>query len=284
MPLVDSRGRLFGMLNLIDAAIVLFLLAVIPIGFVTYRVFRVPTPEITSVTPAAQPPGPDRRIHLAGHDFRPYLHAYVNKAGQPFSLVNGNPEFTEGRFLVETPTLVEIKLPELPPGTYDLRLFDERQQVAERLNAFAITTAPPLTIDIIVRFIASSDLISLVKPGDEDTFVPVGPPLPPNQARATLKSAKVVAMTDEKLAAIEVHLASQPGGWFGMQEHGEVLEAVVAIPVTRGDTGAWEYKKQAIRAGDTLKFETSRYAMYGVIRRVNDTDASQMSTGGGQSK
>jgi hypothetical protein len=277
MPLIDSRGRLFGLLNLIDAAVVLFVLAIVPIGFATYRVFRVPSPEITSVTPAAQPPGPDRRIRLAGQNFRPYLRAFVNRAGQPFSLVNGNPEFTEGRFLVETPTLVEIKLPELPPGAYDLRLFDERQQVAERLNAFTIVIASPSTIDIIVRFIASPDLISLVKPGDEDTFVPVGPPLPPNQGRATLKGAKVVDDKD----ATQVHLATQPGGWFGVQERGQVLEAVVAIPAARGDTGAWEYKRQAIRAGDTLKFETSRYAMYGVIRRVNDTDASQALPGGG---
>ena len=281
MPLIDSRGRLFGLVNLIDAVLVLFVLAIIPIGFATYRVFRVPSPEIASVTPATQPPGPDRRIRLEGHDFRPYLRAFVNRAGQPFSLVNGNPEFTEGRFLVETPTLVEIKLPELPPGAYDLRLFDERQQVAERLNAFAIATAPPSTIDVIVRFVASSELIPLVKPGDQDTFVPVGPALPPGQGRATLKSAKVV---DDKLAAIQVHLASQPGGWFGVQQHGQVLEAVVAIPVTRGDTGAWEYKRQAIRAGDTLKFETPRYAMYGVIGRVNGSDASEAPAREGEPK
>jgi hypothetical protein len=280
MPLIDSRGRLFGLMNVIDAAVVVFALAIVPIGFAAYRVFRVPAPEITSVTPATQPPGPDRRIRLAGHDFRPYLRAFVNRAGQPFSLVNGNPEFTEGRFLVETPTLVEIKLPELPPGAYDLRLFDERQQVGERLNAFTIATESPLTIDTIVRFIASSDLISLVKPGDEDTFVPMGSPLPPNQGRAMLKSARVV---DDKDAA-QVHLASQPGGWFGVQEPGQVLEAIVAIPVTRGDIGAWEYKRQAIRAGDTLKFETPRYAMYGVIRRVNDSSGSQPPPGEGRPK
>ena len=280
MPLTDSRGRLFGVLNLIDAGVVHFVLVLVPIGFVTYRVFRVPDPQIDSVTPATQPPGPDRRIRLTGHDFRPYLRVFVNKTGEPFALVNGNPELTEGRFLTETPTLVEIKLPDLQPATYDLHVFDEGQQVAEKISAFTLSGGPPQTVDTVVHFVVSRDLVPLVTAGDQDTFVPSGPALAPSQPRATIKSAKVI---DDKLAAIEVHAASQGGG-AGLRQQGEMLEAIVAIPAVPGDTGALEYKRQPIRTGDTLKFETTRYAMFGVIGRVGPGGADQATVTKGGAK
>ena len=124
-----------------------------------------------------------------------------------------------------------------------------------------------MTVEAVVRFVASPDLAALVALGDEDTWLPQGPPLPPNQPRATLKSARPVA---DDPTATEVHMFSQQERYFGVQEHGQALEAVVAIPATRGEAGRWEYKRQPIRAGDMLKFETSRYAMLGVIRRVTE--------------
>lgn len=267
MPLIDSRGRLFGFVNLLDAAIVLFGLVLVPIGIVTYRVFRVPPPAIAAVTPSTLPPGPDQRVRLTGTNFQPYLRVFFNRKGEALSLVSGNPDLSEGRFLVETPTSVEIKLPDLPAGTYDLRLFDEGRQVAEQIDAFVVTTGPPTTIDVVVRFVASSDLVPLVSAGDEDTYVPVGPPLPMNQPRATITSARPGA---NDLTATELHMFSQQERYFGLQEHGSVLEAVVAVPAIKGETGRWEYKRQPIRAGDMLKFETSRYAMFGVIHGVTE--------------
>jgi len=267
MPLIDSRGRLFGRLNLIDAASLLFVLALVPIGIVTYRVFRVPNPVIETVSPESVLQGSDRRIRLTGRDFRPYLRFTVNKSGEAFALVNSTPESTEGRLLLETPTLVEVRLPELPPGTYDLHVFDEGQQVAERLNAFTITSGPVMTVEAVVRFVASSDLAALVASGDEDTYAPPGPPLPPNQARAAIREVKPI---DDKSVASEVHMSPHLGGFFGMAQQGQVIETVVAIPAARGDTGGWEYKKQPIRAGDALRFQTPRYAMFGVIRQVTE--------------
>jgi hypothetical protein len=268
MPLIDSRGRLFGRLNLIDAAVVLFALLLVPIGFVTYRVFRVPNPQIAAVSPETLLPGSDMRIRLTGRDFRPYLRITVNRSGEAFALVNGTPDSTEGRLLVETPTLMEAKLPpELAPGTYDLHVFDEGQQVAERLKAFTITGGPVMTVEAVVRFVVSPDLAGLIASGDEDTYAPAGLQLEPHQARAALRAVKAV---DDKMAAAELHMSPHLGGFFGLQQQGQVVEAVVAIPAARADTGSWEYKRQPVRAGDALKFETTRYAMYGVIRRVTE--------------
>lgn len=266
MPLIDSRGRLLGRLNLIDASVLLFLLALVPIGVVTYRVFRVPNPQISSVSPETLLPGSSRRIRLTGTNFRPYLRITFNKTGEAMALVDSNPDSTEGRLLVETPTLVEAQVPELSPGTYDLHLFDEGQQVAQRLNAFTITAGPPVTVEALVHFVVSSDLAALVAGGDRDTYVPPGPPLP-DQAPATLASVKAA---DDKTPAAQLQMFPNLGGFAGLQEQAQVIEAVVAIPAGKGVSGGWEYKKQPIRAGDTLRFETPRYAMLGVIRRVTE--------------
>ena len=267
MPLIDSNGRLLGRFNLIDAAIVIFVLALIPIGFMTYRVFRVPNPEIASVAPETLLPGWNRRIRLTGRNFRPYLRVTFNRTGEAFALVNSTPESTEGRLLTETPTLVEVQVPELPAGTYDLRLFDEGQQVAEKLSAFTITGGPVMSVEAVVRFVVSPDLAAIVASGDEDTYAPPGPPLPSDQPRATLGAVEPV---EDQTTASQLHMSPHLGGFFAVEQQGQVIEAVVAIPAGKGDTGGWEYKKQPIRAGDALRFETPRYAMFGIIRRVTE--------------
>ncbi|MCC7418339.1 MAG: DUF4330 family protein [Acidobacteria bacterium] len=264
MSLIDARGRLFGRFNLIDAGVAIFILALVPAGLVTYRVFRVPNPEIASVSPDTVPPGGNRRLRLTGRHFRPYLRVTFNRTGEAFALVDGTPESTEGRLLTETPTLVEVQLPELAPGAYDLHLFDEGQQVAEKLHAFTVSGGPPMRIDAVVRFVVSPDLAAMVAPGDEDAYVPPGPPPPSDQPQATLGAVTVL----DGPAASQLRMSPQLGGYMAVEEPGLVLEAVVAIPAGRGAAGLWEYKKQPIRAGDALRFETPRYAMLGIIRKV----------------
>ena len=52
MAIVDQQGRLFGRLNLLDAAFVLLLFALIPLGYASWIVFRTPPAVLTSVEPA----------------------------------------------------------------------------------------------------------------------------------------------------------------------------------------------------------------------------------------
>jgi hypothetical protein len=79
-----------------------------------------------------------------------------------------------------------------------------------------------------------------------------------------------VKPVEDKTAAVQLQMSPNLGGYIAVQEEGQVLEAVVAIPALKGDTGAWEYKKQPIRAGNALRFETPRYAMLGIIRTVTE--------------
>jgi hypothetical protein len=268
MPLLDSRGRVFGRWNLIDAGIAIFLLLLLPAGLVIYRVFRVRDPIIVSVEPAVQPPGPGLRIRLKGRDFRPFLRAYVNKAGTPFSLINRTVGLSEGTFLVETPELVEIELPPLQAATYDLYLFDELQQLAERPAAFTIS-AYAGTLEATVRFAVLPDFAPLVKPGDEDTIEPGGR-ASEDVGRATLKGTRFI---EDKPMTLDLRFPATLAGTPAIQTAGRALEATVLIPARRAANGAWQYKGQNVRAGDALSFQTPRYAMYGVILGVSEASA-----------
>ena len=50
MKVIDDRGRLFGRVNLFDAAIAAFVVVLIPLAYGTFLLFRAPAPRITSVT------------------------------------------------------------------------------------------------------------------------------------------------------------------------------------------------------------------------------------------
>ena len=285
MPLVDDRGRLFGRINLIDAALAALVFILLPIGYTAVRLFRVPLPEIQSVEPAAQPVGPGRRLRLNGRDFRPYLKVFVSPAGEPFSLIARTPVGIEGRLLVETPSVVEVELPTVPPGTYDLYLFDETQQAAYRASAFVLTPPADLTVRVRVRFSVSAELSTLVKEGDVDitegncryiddrtgcrevnpNLVPQKPLGDPAEGAtpATLKSVRV---STDGSSAFAVSASIDRTGWLASTRNGaKQIEAEVDVPAHQNPKGIWEYRRQTIRAGDTLIFQTPQYFMRGLI-------------------
>jgi hypothetical protein len=136
MSIVDERGRLFGRFNLIDAGVVAVVVLLLPIALAAYLLFRPPPMRITSVTPNRVERGAGVHIRLTGEHFRPYLRAEIGRV-QPT------------RFLIETPTAGEISLPDLEPGTYDVALFDEAEEVARMKDAVTVVTgAPPPTIKV----------------------------------------------------------------------------------------------------------------------------------------
>lgn len=134
MKLIDERGRLFGKLNLIDALVILVVVVMFPVAYGAYVLFRTPDATIVSIEPATitQPsttvPLASRPvITIRGTNLRPYLRARIGTTFTPF--------------LIETPGIAEVKLPELPPGTYDFALFDEAEQIA--IEPGALTILPP---------------------------------------------------------------------------------------------------------------------------------------------
>lgn len=133
MSLIDDRGRLFGKLNLIDAAAGLFILVLIPLVYGAHRLFRVPVPTIESIQPRQVIEHETPRVRITGTDFRPFLSARIGMIEAP-------------GFLVQSPTVAEIEVPALAAGTYDLALYDEGRELVRRSGALTVVPPPPTPV------------------------------------------------------------------------------------------------------------------------------------------
>jgi hypothetical protein len=133
MPLVDSHGRLFGRINLIDAAVLLFIAVLIPLGYGAYALFHVPSPRLSAVVPNTLgfSRGVEQRVGLEGQHLRPFLRA-------KFGSVNAT------NYALLTADSAEIRFVDLPPGTFDLVLYDESHEVARLPGALTILPLPVL--------------------------------------------------------------------------------------------------------------------------------------------
>ena len=125
MAIVDQQGRLFGRLNLLDAIVALLVLGLIPLSYGAYLLFRAPPPVLTSVTPAELTLGPTMRFSVQGRDLKPYMRVSIGGAqGQSF--------------LFKDTTEAEIEVRGLPPGTYDVVLYDHAQERSRLPKALTI--------------------------------------------------------------------------------------------------------------------------------------------------
>jgi len=266
---IDSHGRVFGRFNLVDAAVVLFVIVLVPMSYIAYRVFRVPPPEILSVTPKTLTAEMPRRVRLAGRHFRPYLGAFVAKTGAPYSLDQRLPlDAMQGTFLVITPDEVEIALPPMVgPGTYDIHIYDEALEVASFQAAFTLAALPRVNVEAFVRFVAPPETVAFVKEGDRDRWEQAGASMLTPSELATMGPLRVAKDT---VTFMTSH-AQMPGVAF---------DATVRIPARPRPTGGWEYKGDWLRAGETLLFETERYRIYGVIARITELPATSPVPGG----
>src|SRR5919109_4319074 len=117
MPtLVDDRGRLFGRINLIDAAVGAFVVLLVPLGYSAFLLFRPARPAITSVEHAqitlieeraAGGTHVEGKLKVHGTGLRPTLRAAI-----------GSHEAVG--FLFQTPRTADVLFGDLPVGTYDL--------------------------------------------------------------------------------------------------------------------------------------------------------------------
>lgn len=130
MHLIDDRGRLLGKVNLIDAIVGVVALGLVPLVYGAFLLFRVPVPKVTSITPTQVFEHQTATLQVAGVDLRPFMRAR-------FGLIES------GGLLVLSPTVAEIKLPDLAAGTYDLVLYDEGQELVTRPGALTVVPLPP---------------------------------------------------------------------------------------------------------------------------------------------
>lgn len=143
MPVIDEQGRLFGRINIIDAMVAIFVVLLVPLAYGAFLLFRVPEPTVSDVNPARIPAHQSATIELVGDDLRPFLRVR-------FGTVEA------ANFLIESPQRAEVKVPELPAGTYDLVLYDEGRELFRKRAAVTVAPPPPppaVTLHVIGRFV-----------------------------------------------------------------------------------------------------------------------------------
>jgi hypothetical protein len=106
MTVIDDRGRLFGLINLIDAGVGVLVIAVVAMIAVGFSVFKVPgTAELTTVEPASQPAGASIRLLVRGKNFLPFMRVSVQRTGDSAKAVqraNANPKAPVDRYALVT--------------------------------------------------------------------------------------------------------------------------------------------------------------------------------------
>lgn len=173
MSLVDERGRLFGAINLIDLGLLLFIAVLVPISYGAYVLFRTPPPHLIAVTPNAlvAPKGVEQRVQVKGEHLPAFLRARLG-------------DLDTSAFLISTPQSAVLRFSDVPPGTYDLVLFDESQEVARLPKAVTILLPPLQIVGGFVGSAARSDLlVAGLKFGPADQ--PVAELLDVEQAQAS---------------------------------------------------------------------------------------------------
>jgi hypothetical protein len=146
--LAASRTSRF---NPLDNGIAIIVLILIPVGFGLSLLFRVPAPRIDAVEPAiVASPG---EIVLRGEHLRPFLRAYVSSRGSPIRLLDRMRDAfpPEAPYYARNGREALLKLPALPPATYDLGLFDGGDEVAYVPHAFTVGTmsSDPLAVVVV---------------------------------------------------------------------------------------------------------------------------------------
>lgn len=146
MALIDDRGRLFGRVNIIDAAVGVLLLGLIPLVYGAMVLFRQPEPTMLSITPAQLTPQVTR-VEVTGRNFRPFLRVSFNEVqGRTFTLVDAQT--------------AEVEVPPLPAGTYDVILYDVAREVS-RLPRAVFVEGPALPPAIEARMLVTGKFVAL---------------------------------------------------------------------------------------------------------------------------
>ena len=157
MPMIDDRGRLFGRLNLVDAALGALVLVLLPAAYGAYRLFKEPPAKVTEISPVRLQRGPNLTVYVHGLNFRPYMR------------VSFNDTQAQGFFFASA-KLAAVPVPDLPPGQYDVVLYDYMQEVSrlpKALTILPLAPVPTVTVEVTGAFKGlAQGRLKLFKAGD----------------------------------------------------------------------------------------------------------------------
>ena len=151
MAVVDQRGRLFGRWNLLDLAVLVLILGLIPLGYAAYLLFREQPPRIVSVTPNQVQQSSEFRITIKGENLRPYMRVSA-----------GTIQARD--FYFKSTEEAEIPFATVLPGKYDIILYDQAQERFRLPDALTILPSGlPATQIVAVGAFGNLDAASAAK-------------------------------------------------------------------------------------------------------------------------
>lgn len=172
MAIVDDHGRLFGRLNLLDAVLVVLLIGLIPLGYAAYVLFREQPPRIVSISPARSQQVSHLPVTVKGENLRPYMRISAG-AHQAID------------FQFRSTTEVEVPFSSLPPGEYDIILYDQAQERSRLPKALVIEASalPPTEIVAVGAFgnldaAGAARITPGMRLGEVGEVLAVGKPIP----------------------------------------------------------------------------------------------------------
>ncbi|MBY0493472.1 MAG: DUF4330 domain-containing protein [Cyanobacteria bacterium] len=146
MTLFDDRGRLFGRWNVVDALIGVVLLGLIPLLYGGYVLFRTQEASLVAIEPARIVAPGNVDVTIRGTNLRPYMRVSF--------------DHHQGRsFLFADTTKAVVGTADLPPGVYDVILYDmaqERARIPKGLEVLA-PPRPDTRLDLIGTFTALTE-------------------------------------------------------------------------------------------------------------------------------
>lgn len=233
-------------------------------GAIGYRALRGNQPKVDALEPAIIRPAAATRVRLLGRDLRPFVQVFVVKAGAPFVLHDPSTGYQQATFFLVSPREAEIESPALASGVYDLYLYDQGQRVAMRSAALRVQpeVRQPLTMAVTVRFFVPSEMVPLIRIGDRDRQA-----FPP-QAPGSAAEVREVATRPRLAETVDFHAVDRQV-FAGPKIFSRVIDAKLAVPVTRDEAGVWTYRGAPVRAGEDFTLGTGRYVVSGVTLDVD---------------
>jgi hypothetical protein len=263
VAIVDSKGRVFGRVNVIDAFVLLVLIALVPTTLAAYRAFRARPVTVISVSPKRLFIGLPVRLDVTGTEFRPYLQVFVAKAGEAFSMEEVNRSQFQGTYLLSSPSSVELRFPDLGRGTYDLFLAEHGRVIISLPAAFSVGQPdyPQGVRTLNVQFYPPPEAVPLIRVGDKDFVEPRLPTSPVSEPAVVT----AVEPRHVKREVVDMRMTPKQDRWIGQPMIGELVEVTLRLPVMETTPDHWAYGEAGIRVGGLFTLTTDRYRLHGVV-------------------
>ena len=281
--MIDRRGRLFGLINIVDAAVLAALAIAIGVGIVAFRSMTLPPPRIDELTPAVVSDAA-AIVEIHGAYLPPFARVVLSEAGRPPTVSATEPAAVraavplEARVQTVGATVMRVKLPPLTEGRYDVYFFDADHQIALLPAALTMKMAVPrhAEIEVLARFHVYDDQIWTVTGTDRLLWTAPGDETLADREGRTPDAARVIEVRrGAEVDEVQMRLAKYPGEdpmfFLGRRRSRRIVDVRLRVPALEVAPGRWEYRHRRVRAGEPFAFDAA-YHLEGEVIWMNEPD------------